>query len=618
MEHGNGSLTSLILVVTVSFLIPIVLYKLRLRLLPVVVAEILSGLVIGKSGFNWVGNDPWVTLLSLLGLIYLMFLSGLEIDFSSFARKKSNVPSATMNPLATALLIFLLIFLLSGLLSMSLVWLGLTDRAFLMTLIIGTISLGVVVPVLKERQILRSELGQTLLLIAVLADFFTMILLAVYVSMLSRNVSSLLLLLLFFLLVAAIYFLVRRFASRKVFQALSESTVQFGTRAIFALLLAIVFLSESLGVENILGAFLAGMIVSLLKPKHEFVHQLESFGYGFLIPIFFVMVGVNLDLWPLLTNPKILLLIPLLLLLMFISKMAPMLVLRKWFPWREVVSSGILLSSTLSLVIAAATLALKLGMIDEGLHGALILVAILSCLIFPVLYNKLAPKVETRRQTVAMVGMNHISIPVAQDLLREQLYDIRLFTESADSPDTLGGSRDLAVKPYVVARLEPEELERLEALQADVLVLATMNDEANLRLARYARERSDRRVIVRLENPERRQAAEEEGLETFSTLDASRTVLRTLIESPGALQFISEDAPLHEVSVERLEYPSVLLRRLPLPRGLLILRIYRGDSFLIPHGNTEIRRGDRLLVSGPPEQVEDFRRSIDGGGGGFA
>ena len=90
------------------------------------------------------------------------------------------------------------------------------------------------------------------------------------------------------------------------------------------------------------------------------------------------MVGAKLDLTYLFKDKKILMAIPLLLLVMFLAKIIPILILRKWFSWRDVISSGILLSSKLSLVIAATTLALDLHIISESFHGALIMVAILS------------------------------------------------------------------------------------------------------------------------------------------------------------------------------------------------------------------------------------------------
>lgn len=90
MEEHGASVASLVIVIIVAFLTPLFLHRLRLAFIPVVVAEILMGLVIGKSGFNLVQDDMWLETLSTLGFIFLMFLSGLEIDFSAFSRKKKK------------------------------------------------------------------------------------------------------------------------------------------------------------------------------------------------------------------------------------------------------------------------------------------------------------------------------------------------------------------------------------------------------------------------------------------------------------------------------------------------------------------------------------------------
>ncbi|MCS7460560.1 cation:proton antiporter [Paenibacillus doosanensis] len=610
MEHNGGSLGSLILVVSISFIIPVLLYQLRLRVVPVVVAEIFAGLVIGRSGFNLVGDDPWVELLSLLGFIYLMFLSGLEIDFSSFTKQKGG-KKRKYEPLTAAAVIFLGIFILSGILSWLLVAAGFIDRVFLTTLIIGTISLGVVVPVLKERKLLATDLGQTLLLVTVLADFFTMILLSFYVSFLSKSMSKMLLLLLFFFLITFIYMFVKRFASGKAFQVLEEGSIQFGTRFIFTLIMVIVFISERLGVENILGAFLAGVIVSLIKPKKEFVHQLESFGYGFLIPIFFVMVGAKLELKYLFADYKILLSIPLLLIVMFVAKLVPLILLKKWYNWRDVISSAILLSSKLSLVIAAATLALDLHLISESFHGALILVAILSCLIFPILFNKLAPKQQNKKISISIIGLNHISLPVAQDLSHETVYNIRIFTKASSERKEMDIQPSSLLNIYHLPQMNEAALKERQAFEADILVIATMDDAFNASLAKEVKAQYNGRILVRIESPELQSDMVHYGFEVFSTLYAARTVLRALIDSPGALKLLSEDeGMIFEVTIQHLPYRTTYLRQLPGLEHILILRIYRGQSFIIPHGNTEIRLGDRLLISGNAEQVDFFRSLV--------
>nr|MDH3082661.1 cation:proton antiporter [Bacillus subtilis] len=189
---------------------------------------------------------------------------------------------------------------------------GFIQNAFLMTLIISTISLGVVVPTLKEERIMNSNIGQIILLVAVIADLATMILLAVFSSLYGEDSGNMWLLMILFAAGVVLYFFGRVFKHRSFVQSMSKGTIQIGTRAIFTLIIVLVALSESLGAENILGAFLAGVLVSLLSPNKELVQRLDSFGYGFLIPIFFVMVGVKLDIWTLFQDKTILIMIPLL------------------------------------------------------------------------------------------------------------------------------------------------------------------------------------------------------------------------------------------------------------------------------------------------------------------
>src|SRR5690606_3715655 len=165
----------------------------------------------------------------------------------------------------------------------------------------------------------------------------------------------------------------------KLLETLKRGTAQIGTRGVFALILLFVALSETMGVENILGAFLAGVVVSLLAPDRDFAHQLDSFGYGFLIPIFFVMVGVGFDFTSLLENPEILISIPIVLIFLFLTRSVPTLLIKKWFSWNEAISSGVLLTSTLSLAIVAATVSLQMGMISESMNSAIVLVSILTC-----------------------------------------------------------------------------------------------------------------------------------------------------------------------------------------------------------------------------------------------
>ncbi|WP_128896142.1 cation:proton antiporter family protein [Longirhabdus pacifica] len=609
MEHGTEtSLVSLMIVVGVAFIVPIILHRFKLKMIPVVVAEIIAGLLLGKSGLDIIAEDEWLTLLSTFGLIYLMFLSGLEIDFKSFSNKRNN-SKVKVNPITLSIVIFIFILAISYGLALLLMLVGVVTEPYLMTIIISTISLGVVVPVLKEKRLLETPLGQTLLMVTVVSDFVTMILLAFFISVSSESREQMFYLLLFFVVVIGVFVFIRRVMRGKVLDALKTGTVQMGTRAVFALILLFVVLSETLQVEMILGAFLAGVIVSVVAPNREFIHQLDSFGYGFLIPIFFVMIGVNMNVWELLTDVKVLFFIPLLLAAIFISKFVPALILRFWYSWKEVLGSGILLSSTLSLVIVAATVAVDVGIIDETMQGALILVAVLSCLIAPILFNQVFPDVESKQKVIAIVGANHITLPVSQDLIHEG-YSVEMYSAHPLEDDGKGDKHS-KFPLMEVPSLSVDVLTEQGAFNADVIVFGTMDDDVNIALGNHAKSLYMEQVIVRIEDPAKLDEVQQ-GVTTMSTLYASRMLLKAVIEHPSAVKLMTDhDDSIQEVEVNNGLYHNVYLKDLPFLDNTLILRIYRGDSFIIPHGTSQIQMGDRLLVSGDIEPIQELKLALE-------
>ncbi|WP_019533325.1 monovalent cation:proton antiporter family protein [Paenibacillus ginsengihumi] len=623
----HNDLTSLLLVVALAFLVPIALQYFNLRVIPVVVAEIFVGLIIGKSGFNLIVPEGWVSQLSTLGLIFLMFLSGLELDVSLFKPKKTsraildNLPKDHFkdelskrkppNPLLLSSIVFLLIAAVSYGCAVFLQQLNYITEPYLFTIMIASISLGVVVPVLKEKKLLEHAYGQTLLLITILSDLITMILLGVYISMQAGSTESLWLLGLFFVLVFVIYRFAARFMrSRFISRISGGGTAQLGTRAIFALILMLVVLSETLGVESILGAFLAGVIVSLLRPSREMVHQLESFGYGFLVPIFFIMVGVDLDIPALVTDWKIVLLIPLLIGLIFVARYVPTLLLGFWFRFKYASSGGLLMASTLSLVIAAASVAYELGIISAELQGAVILVCVINCLLFPVLFNKQVPRAQGARVRASLIGANHVTLPVSQDLLKDG-FDIAIYSADASVGDEQS-KQDYGRFPLtVVSDLEADTLLKAGAFNTDVIVFGSMDELQNAKLARKAKSLGIDKIIVRAESPELIQSLQAEAFNVFSTLFASRMLLKGLIQYPSAVMLMTQDDSLQEITVQNPKYNNVQLKELPFLGDALILRIYRGESFIVPHGATQLLAQDRLLVSGSAESIQALKAELE-------
>jgi monovalent cation:H+ antiporter-2, CPA2 family len=611
----HASITSLVIVIIVAFLTPIILHRLKLSFIPVVVAEIIMGLIIGKSGFNIVHEDAWLSTLSTLGFLFLMFLSGLEIDFTAFSGGKNKgraKPNSKKEPntFVVASVIFVGIFIASLGLSYLFVLAGFIENVFLMTLIISTISLGVVVPTLKDAHLMKTNIGQIILLVAVIADLATMILLAVFVSLYDTGGGNTWLLLVLFAAGVALYFIGRSFKNRTFINALSTGTTQIGTRAVFALIILLVAISETVGAENILGAFLAGVLVSLLAPDQEMVHKLDSFGYGFLIPIFFVMVGVELDLWSLFSEKKLLLLIPLLLLALFLSKMVPVYLLKKWYDTKTVLAAGFLLTSTLSLVIAAATIGERMEMISPQMSGTLILVAVISSVLTPILFKKLFPeeKAEEVKVKVAFIGANQMTLPVSR-ALQSSLYEPVIFHTKQDKAEKLA---DTVFEIIEIENYDIETLDKVEVYDADIIVISTGDPDLNATIAVSAKERGVERVIARIESPDLAEQAQEEGIEVFSVLRSTESLLRAMIESPGVMTILThQENSLHEIRMLNDHFDGMTLRRFPFTGDVIFVRILRENESIVPHGDTELRLNDRLIVTGSKEYVDELKRELE-------
>ncbi|AYU54782.1 monovalent cation:proton antiporter family protein [Staphylococcus debuckii] len=608
---------SLVIVVMAAFLTPIIVNRLNINFLPVVVAEILMGLVIGQSGFHLVERDNVLNILSTLGFIFLMFLSGLEIDFNAFKsqptqnNKKSKNKKKQPSHLQLALLVFGLIMVISIILAYLFKWFGLIDDVLLMVIIISTISLGVVVPTLKEMNIMRTTIGQFILLTAVLADLFTMILLTVYGALNGKGGATLWLISILVIFTVIFYFLGGMFKKAQFLRKLNDGTTQIGVRACFALIILLVALAEGVGAENILGAFLAGVIVSLLGPDEDMVEKLDSFGYGFFIPIFFIMVGVDLNIPSLIKEPSILIIIPILIVAFLISKIIPVFAIRPWFDQKTTISSAFLLTSTLSLVIAAAKIAEQLKTITPEISGILILSAVITCVFVPIVFKKNFPMPEeaTRRINVSLIGKNQLTIPIAQNLMSD-LYAITLYYRK-DLSDQRHLSNDITT--VEIADYDEAMLDKLGLFDSDIVVCSTNDDEINYNVATMAKEHGVSRVICRFEEGGETEAElRKEGIEIFSSFLSNKILLTGLIETPNMLNLLSNvETSLYEIQMLNYKFDHIQLRNFPFDGDIIFVRIVRDNESIVPHGDTTLRYGDRLIVTGSKEYVDELKRDLE-------
>ncbi len=171
-------------------------------------------------------------------------------------------------------------------------------------------------------------------------------------------------------------------------QALEDTSAQLGVRAAVLLLVAFVALASGLGIETILGAFVAGALLRFVDHDEHLVHaefrrKVEAIGYGFLVPVFFVSSGTRFDIDALVDSPGHLFLIPLFLVSLLVVRGVPALLYRKYFSTRRVMASGLLQATSLTFVVVAARLGLELDVFDEAAGAALVAAGLLSVIVFP-------------------------------------------------------------------------------------------------------------------------------------------------------------------------------------------------------------------------------------------
>lgn len=398
----EASFIPLLIVVAAALVTGLVLPRLPWVRVPVVVGEILTGILLGSSGLALIPEepDPWLEFLSLFGFTFLMFLSGLETDVRGivFASRGSDDAEARRRRslLQRTFLMFGATLGVSLALAFMLVALGFIKTPYLMALIMSTTSVGLVMPLLKERGEASSPYGQVLILSAVVADFATMLLITVVVAFYSRGQLTLhvLVFITLFVLFFVLLWLGRRLLHRegslvKQLAFAAPRTAETRVRASLTLMLVFVVVSQFIGTEIILGAFLAGALVSALGSHsgHGLLGmKLDAIGFGLFIPIFFIMVGARFDLASLLSDSSGLVLVPLLVAFAFAVKVVPSLLLSRFFGRRNALAAGFLISSRLSLIIAASAIGLRLGAITPAINSAIILVAIITCVVSPAVY----------------------------------------------------------------------------------------------------------------------------------------------------------------------------------------------------------------------------------------
>ncbi|AKG91001.1 Kef-type K+ transport system, membrane component [Geoglobus ahangari] len=358
-------------VALIAFASPIISQKVKV---PAVILEIMAGFGLAML-FGSFASSEWFGFFSVLGLIFLMFLSGLEIDFALIIRKSKRywkVPIYVFSSIALA-------FALTSIADLNVIY----------AVFLANVSLGIVMPVLKEAGMSSTEFGQKILLATFVTDLVTISLLsgiALGYRSSGSQMELLLPLLLFPAFIFAYYFgrfLIWHFPD---FMArFFDDPMELGVRGSFAIMIIFSGLAYILGSEAILGAFLAGALISLVfRGAGKLEESLMGVGYGIFIPFFFIKTGVDMFN----SIGEMTLYFPLFLLALgLVVKVIPAIILVRDFGAIKALGFGIIQSSKLGLTLAGAEIARELGIISSGEAVSIALWTVISALVFPTAFR---------------------------------------------------------------------------------------------------------------------------------------------------------------------------------------------------------------------------------------
>lgn len=348
--------------------------------IPLIVFEIGLGLLVGPALLGWVRPDAFLTLLSDLGLAMLFFLAGNEIDFQHLAGR----------PLRRASIGWL-VSIVAGI-GAGLLLAGPSPAAAFIGIALTSTALGTLMPMLRDAGELTTPFGRSVLAIGAAGEFLPLIAISLFLG--GRSPLNALLVLLAFVVISATAVLLARHGSVRALHPVIDATLhtsgQFAIRLVIFVLLGLVALSLFLELDMLLGAFAAGVLFQVMlsgasPASAKLVKaKIEALGFGFLVPLFFIYTGVTFDLTGLISDWRVLLMLPIFLLLLLIVRGVPStLAAPPGSSTRDRIATGLFGATALPIIVAITAIGVDTRALTTGTAAALVGAGMLSVLIFP-------------------------------------------------------------------------------------------------------------------------------------------------------------------------------------------------------------------------------------------
>lgn len=381
------TLVNLLGVAAIAFFVPFLLgFFPRVRI-PAAALELIAGIIVGPSVLGWIEAGPVVSTMAMIGVAFLLFLAGLELDFHVL--KGAALVRGSLS--------FLLSFALAFAMMAPLGAKGIILSPLLVSIALSATSIGILVTVLRDTGQLDTNVGRFTMSGSSAAEVGTIALLGVFFAGNEESTwfSALLLAVvavLAVLLLAALRRTLHWAPGRQILDRLDESSAQARVRFSMLILLAAATVAMQFGFEGILGTFIAGIVVGIVVRHDRFERvlrtKLEAIGFGLFVPAFFVTSGLRFDLGRIAGLAEVER-AGLFFVALIVARTVPAVLYRPYLTWRECLAAGLLQSTNLSFIVVAVAVGTELGRIREMNAAALILAGLASAVTLPTIASML-------------------------------------------------------------------------------------------------------------------------------------------------------------------------------------------------------------------------------------
>lgn len=396
----DNDILSLAIVAGIAVAVPVILGLTRAPVADVV-GLIIGGIIFGPHLLGWITVDDAVSLISSLGLAMLFLMAGLEIDPRTLQSSEGKL----------GLLGWCVSFIVAVIVGVALNGLNVIEDTLGVSIALTSTSLGALMVILRENGILDTPVGAWFRPAATWGEIGPILAIAVLLGT-GSVAAGVISVVIFLLLVLAIARVPQRLRSSRVaaiVEAGNESSAQTGVRVVVFLLIGLLALAGTFGLDTLLGAFAAGMILRryvVEVPGQPLMPKLEGLAFGFLVPVFFVVSGANLDLPSIVSNPALLFLFTAL--LVVVRGLPQFVLYRKAMPVvPQRAGFSLLVATGLPVIVAVTTLEVERGIMLKSVAAALVGAGVITMLIFPLLGSWLVRKGSPQSMSSSPVSDNH-------------------------------------------------------------------------------------------------------------------------------------------------------------------------------------------------------------------